>query len=281
MSYQQLLEILSPGKPILDVERAVLSAPVRHLFMIGTIWYLAKNTTTIPLHVLEIGSWYGASALSWAQGLDVHNGGQGSLTCIDAWAPFFDMDAHAEADYANDMEAALGTDCAYNIFLHNMKSVPETISCQHMRGQSSHLLPQLRRDYFHVVFIDADHTYEPVRKDILESLPLVCDGGIICGDDLNLQLHECDQKTARANGHLDFIQDPKTGRNFHPGVTLAVAEVFGAVSSWGGYWAMQKQGDGWKPISLQCMPVIYPRHFSTNDLARAKDHFSDICEDLT
>ncbi len=280
MSYQQLLEILSPGKPVLDIERAVLSAPVRHLFMIGTVWYLAQNANSKPLQVLEIGSWYGASALSWAQGLHTHNAGQGSLTCVDAWAPFFNMDDHADADYAKDMEASLSTDCAYNIFLHNIKSIPQPITCQHMRGQSSNLLPQLRRNYFDVVFIDADHTYEPVKQDILNSLPLVSDGGIICGDDLNLQLHECDQDIARASGHLDFIEDPETGRKYHPGVTLAVAEIFGKASSWGGYWAMQKQGNNWKMVSLKEMPVIYPQHFSAADLHRAEEHFNDICDDL-
>ncbi|MBN2644205.1 MAG: class I SAM-dependent methyltransferase [Desulfuromonadaceae bacterium] len=280
MSYQKLLDILSPDRPILDVARAVLSAPVRHLFMIGTIWYLAKSAAGRPLNVLEIGSWYGASALSWAQGLACHNGGRGSVTCIDAWAPFFDMANHADADYARDMEASLASDCAYNIFLHNVKSMPASITCQHMRGQSASLLPQLRRDHFDVVFIDADHTYEPVKKDILESLPLLREGGIVCGDDLNLQLHECDPELAQQSGHLDFIPDPKTGRNYHPGVTLAVAEIFGQVSSWGGFWAMQKKNGGWQPISLKEMPVIYPQYFSAADLARAESHFADIRDNL-
>ena len=53
--------------------------------------------------------------------------------------------------------------------------------------------------YYDVVFIDADHTYGPVRKDITESLRLIKDGGIICGDDLNLQFHEVDKNNAKLN----------------------------------------------------------------------------------
>ena len=56
---------------------------------------------------------------------------------------------------------------------------------------------------------------------------------------------------------LDLVKDPKTGRNFHPGVTLAVDEIFGEVSMWGGFWAMQRQGKGWKKFSLKGMPVHY------------------------
>ena len=33
--------------------------------MIGVTWYLKQNKT--PLNVLEIGSWFGASTLSWAK----------------------------------------------------------------------------------------------------------------------------------------------------------------------------------------------------------------------
>ena len=37
------LNTLKKGEPYFDHKNAVLSAPVRHLFMIATIWYLSQQ----------------------------------------------------------------------------------------------------------------------------------------------------------------------------------------------------------------------------------------------
>jgi predicted O-methyltransferase YrrM len=275
MSYQSILREIAPNRPVFDAKYAILSAPVRHVMMMGVVWYLTKNKPQKNFNILEIGSWYGASALSWAQGLTLHNKSNGSITCVDAWQPFFDRSLHKDDVYVA-MEKALGSDVAYNIFLHNISTVPEKIQRQHFRGISSNVLPLLRDNEFDVVFIDADHTYEPVKKDILLSLRLVKDGGIICGDDLNVQLADCDKAFAEKNKHKDLAKDPKTGRNFHPGVTVAVEEIFGKVSMWGGFWGMQKQGKNWKRFPLKGMPVNFPAHFPADAITRAKSHLADI-----
>lgn len=275
MSYQNVLKEIAADKPLFSSKYAILSAPVRHVMMMGVVWYLKNQRKGAALDVLEIGSWYGASALSWAQGLALHNGGKGSITCVDAWVPFFDRSLHKDEVYVA-MEAALGSDVAYNIFLHNIGTIAPTIARQHFRGQSDQVLPLLRDAAFDVVFIDADHTYEPVKKDILLSQRLVKEGGIICGDDLNLQMSQCDSEFALQNKHIDFIKDPKTGRNMHPGVTVAVSELFGEVSMWGGFWAMQKVGGQWKQFSLTDMPIHYPDHFPAEAVERARSHLADI-----
>lgn len=276
MSYQNILATISPSKPIFDVKYGILSAPVRHLFMIGTIWKLKKNNPKLKnISILEIGSWLGASALSFAQGLKEHNNAQGSITCVDAWKPFFDEEKNS-GDVHKNMQAMLGSDVAYNIFLHNISTLPKSILCQHLKGTSDNILPMLKAEQFDVIFIDADHTYEPVKRDILNSIPLLKDGGIICGDDLNLQMFECDKNLAKKSAELDFIKDTKTGRNFHPGVTVAVDEIFGKVSAFGGFWAIQKQGKKWAIPSYKNMPVIYPKHLPQEALEKAKDHLKDI-----
>src|SRR5262245_40930792 len=103
-----------------------------------------------------------------------------------------------------------------------MKFLPKDVNCGHIRGKSWEVLPMLRPGFFDVVFIDADHSYQAVVRDLRPSLDLVKEGAILCGDDLNLQLDECDSDFAKAHSEVDFIRDLKTGRNFHLGVTLAV-----------------------------------------------------------
>ncbi len=276
MSCRSLLQSIHPGTPVLQMDRAILGAPVRHVFMIGTVWFLRQSCGRDAPSILEIGSWCGASALSWAQGLRVHAGGQGSITCVDAWTPFFAETPDGRTDYAVAMDAMLESDVAYDIFLHNMGTLPPGISAQHVRGRSERVLPQLRDGQYDVAFVDANHAYSFVKADLLATLRLVGDGGIICGDDLNVQLHECDQAHARANQERDLTTNPLTGRSYHPGVTVAVAEVLGQVSAWAGFWAMQTHGSSWRPITLRGMPVVYPDHFPAAALDDARAHFADI-----
>lgn len=276
MNDLNLLKNFPKDKPFLEHKNAVLSAPVRHIFMIGVVWFLKNQFNCKSIKLLEIGSWFGASTLSWAQGLKEYYNSEGEITCIDAWEPFFDLSQHSNEDYVKEMEELLSSDYAYNVFIHNMNTLPNGIITNHHRDKSTNILPKLDSDSFDIIFIDADHTYEPVKKDIKESLRLVKDGGIICGDDLNLQLHEIDSENAKKNKDKDFVKDPLSKKNFHPGVTLAVEEFFGEVSSWGGFWGMQKKGDNWVKFSLKDMQVVYPEHFTKDHIQKAKDHFDDI-----
>lgn len=275
MSSQSLLKLISGGGPILDFKYAIPSAPVRQIFMMGLVWNISRARPGAGLNILEIGSWYGSSALSWAEGLKLHNEAQGTLTCVDGWAPFQDLSTHPD-DFYSTQESVLATETAYNIFLHNIRTVPKTIKCQHVRGPSQQVLPLLARETFDIVFIDADHTYEPVKEDIRASIPLVRDGGILCGDDLNLQWDQVDQEHVKVNSGVDFVREPKTGRNYHPGVTLAVHEAFGPVASWGGFWAVRRRGLEWEAVSLANMPVHIPSHFPPEAVERAKSHLADI-----
>ena len=275
MSGQSLLKFIAGNQPLLNMEYAILSAPVRHLFMMGIVWHLTRDKQQKNLNILEIGSWVGASALSFAQGLKIHNQAQGTITCIDAWKPFFNRHTHHDDVYVK-MEQALSSETAYQLFSHNMSTLPETITCQHLRGQSTHILPLLRENTFDIIFIDGDHAYTPVLQDIKLSMPLIKEGGVICGDDLNLQFNQVSQENTFKHAEEDFIKDPKTNRNHHPGVTLAVHEIFGEVSMWGGFFAMQKKNGAWHKISLKGMPIHYPEHFPEQAMIKAKDHLKDI-----
>lgn len=275
MSSQALLKAIGGDKPLLNMQFGILSAPVRHVFMMGVVWMLTRRGARPDMQVMEVGSWYGASALSWGAGLTTYNDAQGTLTCIDPWAPYLDPSRHTDEVYLA-AEAALGSEAAYNIFLHNIRTLPATINTQHFRAPAANALPLLGEGAFDVVYIDGDHIYQPAKQDITMGLRLVREGGVICGDDLNLQLADVDQAHALAHRDFDFIRDPKTGRNHHPGVTLAVAEIFGEVSMWGGFWAMQKVGGEWRKFSLADMPIVYPDHLPPDAIERAKTHLADI-----
>ena len=70
-----------------------------------------------------------------------------------------------------------------------------------------------------------------------------------------------------------YVKDPKTGIRYHPGVTLAVNECFGAVSQFRGFWAMQKSGKKFEEVSLKSATGILPKHFPEYLIEEIKNYF--------
>lgn len=52
-----------------------------------------------------------------------------------------------------------------------------------LRGTSAEVGPQIRDNYFDVVYIDADHTLHGVLSDLIIWYPKVKSGGLICGNE--------------------------------------------------------------------------------------------------
>ena len=79
------------------------------------------------------------------------------------------------------------------------------------------------------IFIDGAHGYEDVKFDIAEARRLVKDGGFICGDDLELQMHEIDPAFAQAHKEEDYLEDPNgirdTGRLGNRGGRVSIEGV--------------------------------------------------------
>jgi len=243
--------------------------PLRQVFMMGVVWRLSEDFKHGNLDLLEVGSWAGASALTWGQALETHNEGNGSLTCVDAWKPYYDIEEIPD-ELSRLINEALKDDEPYRVFSDNMKFMPPSIDLTVRRGWSSEVLPTLPENSFHLVYLDSDHSYAAVSEDLHRASNLVVDGGIICGDDLELQAHEVDASIARERPKLDKAVDPNSGTEFHPGVALAVAEAFGPVSSWHGFWAMRKEGDTWQPVSLEGMPAQVPNYLDLENLIGLK-----------
>lgn len=137
--------------------------------------WLASKATTNKL-IIEIGSWHGRS--SRAIGDNLSSGSK--LYCIDHW------DGSANERETSHSSARLsGGDHAFIEFLNNMQDliqkgsvVPLRMSSENAANVFKHL--DIKAD---MIFIDAGHTYEEVKKDIEIWSPLLKEGGLICGHD--------------------------------------------------------------------------------------------------
>jgi predicted O-methyltransferase YrrM len=270
MSLDRVLHALAGGKPYFPAGLfGIQSAPERYVYMQATVHLLAQIRPGQALRILEIGSWVGASALTWLDALDRYAGGNGEVWCCDLWESYLEVSPERAAqasgplppeDVGLAMDVAAKAGIAQALFDYNVTQAGGKTRVVQLKGDSARVLAGLASEQFDLVYIDGDHRMEAVRRDVAEAKRLVRRGGVVCGDDLEHQLHEVDGDFARAQTGADWLVDPKSGQGYHPGVTVAVAEGFGQVSAYGGYWLMRRLGDGFQPVDLTGRPVHVPPH---------------------
>lgn len=249
-------------------------APERQVFMSAAV--SLKRGLDHPIRILEIGSYMGASALTWAHAIDALLGSPGYLLCVDPWS-----DAHVDRSSRGssnpgmqEMVRFLGpSDRAYMAFLRNVATAPRTATIEHRRGSSTDVLPTLPPASFDIVYIDGSHVHADIAADLRNADRVLRDGGFLCGDDLELQAGMCDIEHARAHAAEDFVTDPRSGIGHHPGVTLAVDEFIGPVSAYGGFWIMQKIGAAYREVDLRAAEALLPTHWPRDIVERLRDRF--------
>lgn len=246
-------------------------APERQVFMSAAV-DLLKDAAP-HLSILEIGSYMGASLLTWANAVERLHGGTATVVCVDPWGL-----GGTAPQYQDATAVALTSNQAYEVFLHNASLVPECVAVRHIRDLSENALPPLRDGIFDIVYVDGCHYYREALFDMSEGRRLLKAGGILCGDDLELQPAECDLEYARQHTRDDFVRDPRSGREFHPGVTLAVHELFGRVSSYSGFWAMRKTAENFAEVSFARARGVIPPHWADPFSDRIKAYFSASSE---
>lgn len=213
------------------------SPPIRHAYMTALVKSYAKHfKSSDRIRLLEIGSWAGASTITWAKALLTHFENV-EVVCVDPWQPYFDPSIIADSHYeVMDQMARDGS--ILEVFQHNIHVAGLSDVVRFYRGTSQEILPSFENNTFHIIYIDGAHQYENVSFDLKQAKRLITDNGIICGDDLELQLNEVDQAQHShiMTGSHDSIIDPKTNLYYHPGVTQAVSEEFNRVNARDGFW---------------------------------------------
>jgi predicted O-methyltransferase YrrM len=133
--------------------------------------YLAGRAKSAKC-VVEIGSWKGRSTKAMAATC------RGEILAVDSWRGSTNGDATGvEAD-------ARGADTIEAEFRANLSGYGNVIplKCEH---QWAGPLLKVKAGEVDFAFIDGDHLYEHVKRDILTCLDVMAPGGILSGHDLN------------------------------------------------------------------------------------------------
>ena len=265
---KERLRILLGDKPRFDVGVGSIGSPTRQFFMTGALHALKRRGVKAP-RLLEIGSWIGFSTFTWAHAIERFFDGRGTIVCIDPWEDYPFQNRFHGPELIQAYHGMLASGLAYDLFMHNVSQLGRGVSVQPLRGRSEQLLPLLREKSFDLVYIDGDHAFEAVRGDIEASLPLLRPGGILCGDDLDLEYGQCDIDHAMKNRDAQPALDPKTGTVFHPGVTLAVNDLIGKVGNYLGFWGVTVEERGLVPLNLDGESCFFPEHVEAGESAAA------------
>lgn len=158
--------------------------------------WLAKQATKHST-IIEVGSWHGKSSRAIADNMHANS----TLYCVDHW-----RGSEVERDNNHISANWDSGDHAYLEYCDNMFDHIQSGKVQPVRLSSKNAANLLHKKGIKadMIFIDAGHTYEEVKEDILHWLPVLKEGGTICG-------HDC--------FHVN---------NVWPGVGQAVFELFGS-----------------------------------------------------
>ncbi|MGD9536739.1 MAG: class I SAM-dependent methyltransferase [Alphaproteobacteria bacterium] len=260
MTTERLVSALLKGEPYFGSAMAALQGePERHAYLERCVELLVERSARPSFRILEVGSWAGASAITLARALGAHSS-TGEIICIDTWAPYFDLDVDNQSLYL-EMDKAAESGDIFHLFQHNIRAAGAAGLVSWRRGRSSEILPTLPPESFDLIYLDGSHAYRDVLTDIRQSMELIRDDGILCGDDLELTKAQVDATShARfvATGY-DYALDPQIKKSYHPGVTEAVAETFGELSGWNGFWAVRRK-ETWQPLDLGRVKPAVPSH---------------------
>lgn len=193
-----------------------MTAPICLNQIVGSeriIEKLVREVACPGMTVLEVGSWAGASSVILGKVCQEYGG---LLYCVDWWKG--NINVPSMIDQARETDV-------FQLFIQNIRGAGlEGVVCP-MRMSSLKAAAVLKDNCFDLVFIDADHSYSGVMRDIDAYKSKVKEGGILCGHDCEFHLRECDRTVVDAHAEEDWIPYPQP-LGMHCGVIKAVGETF-------------------------------------------------------
>jgi predicted O-methyltransferase YrrM len=237
---------------------AFQSLPVRYAVMADFARYALRGKAAV--RILEVGSWAGASAITFGTVIQELGISDGKIVCIDQWEKYF-VAEDSSLHYMN-MNAAVFTGEIQRLFQHNVKACGLEKMVQVKKASSREVLPELKGSAFDLVYIDGSHKKDDVLYDLQQAKRLVQNGGVICGDDLELMKDQIDPDAHNVAlvKNVDFVVDPRTGVSYHPGVTDAIAAEFDSVWQEHGFWCVLRSADQWCVPDFRVSNLEIPIH---------------------
>jgi hypothetical protein len=183
---------------------------------------------------LEVGSWCGASAAILAQVAREYGG---HLFCVDWW----------KGNPDTELATLAASEDIFSLFWQRISSEHLNDVVIPIRGASELAAQVLRPVSFDLVFLDADHRYQAIRRDLRAySLLVRRGGGILCGHDCEGRAEDYDLAFLEAGKHRDCHE------SVHCGVVCAVGEAFPEIALQHSIWSVRaaRRAGWWLPTKV-------------------------------
>lgn len=130
--------------------------------------------------VLEIGAWHGRSSRFIADNLPEN----GQVWCCDTWnGSSGEPEMHGSARQREGDHAHQWWWCNLQEHIATGRVVPVRMHSANAAHTIGHLIEKGQMEKFDLIFIDGDHSAEGIKTDVESWLPLLKEGGLICGHD--------------------------------------------------------------------------------------------------
>lgn len=183
---------------------------------------MASSVARESMVSVELGTFEGVSAFGVLPTIKKNNG---HMFLID-WFRGCDGDEYIDVGAGNKILSKLRLD---------IEEAGYSDCCDIIVGKTDSIVQLIRDESIDFLFIDADHRYEYVYRDIELWYPKIRYGGIICGHDFEKTLEDAGPEFCMNNKHKDCIGA------IHPGVILAVSEHFPGTEPNGNCWFHKKE----------------------------------------
>jgi len=188
----------------------------------------------------ELGTYTGRSAVAMLPCIREMNG---HLFCVD-WF-------RGNVGVGDRIGASFRTHNILSVLLQNLKEGGWEDCVTVMVGTTDTVASVVADNTADFIFVDADHRYEMVQRDILNWYPKLKLGGVMCGHDFDRHMRDCNYTRLMEKCHEDCVD------GCHYGVIRAVCEFFPDVRLEGRIWYSRKERD--KPLE-QADPSAFANH---------------------
>jgi len=178
------------------------------LYSLINTHYTKINNNPTNIRIADVGCWTGISSLVLAL---IAQKFTGTVYSIDWFRGSENTNLDFAGKYFNIKQ----------IFLDNINSYETKKHITLIEGTSTETSTRIANESLDVVFLDADHRYRYIKKDIETWLPKLKRGGLMCGHDCEMILDKGLDTIYEITNDLDIIEV------IHMGVCRAVTNLGG------------------------------------------------------
>lgn len=186
------------------------------------------NSHNSQIRIGEIGSYTGKSSSIFGNFVKLHGG------------DFYSIDWFKGSEGTGLTSNIYGLDL-FLIYTLNIRELGLDNYIHTMIMTSEEANKIIKDDYFDLFFVDADHRYEGIKRDIDLWLPKVRKEGILCGHDYEAHWTSLTEKEKiYCNNNLDLDLIEFGNGHLHHGIVKAVGEKFKDINTKANLWWIVK-----------------------------------------